>query len=52
LRAADLQQRHALSPYLGESFRGRVRRTIRRGETLFRDGQITASGGGRLVRPT
>jgi allantoinase len=51
LSAADLQQRHALSPYLGESFRGRVRRTIRRGETLFRDGQITASGGGRLVRP-
>lgn len=52
LRAADLQQRHALSPYLGESFRGRVRRTIRRGETLFMDGQIIATDGGRLVRPT
>ena len=52
LAADDLHQRHTLSPYLGSSFRGSVRRTIRRGETIFADGQIVASSGGRLVRPT
>ncbi len=35
-------QRHALSPYLGSTFRGSVERTIRRGETIFAAGQITA----------
>ena len=39
LAPGDLHQRHPVSPYLGRSFRGRVRRTIRRGETIFRDGQ-------------
>jgi allantoinase len=48
----DLQQRHALSPYLGHSFRGAVRRTIRRGVTIFKDGQVTAQSGGRLIRPS
>jgi allantoinase len=52
LEAADLHQRHKISPYLGASFRGLVRRTIRRGDTIFADGRMTASGGGRLVRPS
>jgi allantoinase len=52
LAAGDLHQRHTLSPYLGSSFRGSVRRTIRRGATIFADGRIAASSGGRLVRPT
>ena len=51
LAPGDLHQRHPFSPYLGRSFRGRVRQTIRRGETIFRDGQISASSPGRLVRP-
>jgi allantoinase len=51
LRAVDLQQRHKTSPYVGTTFRGRVRRTLRRGETLYLDGTIAAQGGGRLVRP-
>lgn len=51
LDASRLQQRHKISPYLGESFRGAVRRTIRRGETIFADGQITARTRGKLVRP-
>jgi allantoinase len=46
-----LHQRHKTSPYLGDRFHGRVRRTIRRGETIYHDGRITASGPGRLVRP-
>jgi allantoinase len=48
----DLHQRHALSPYVGSTFRGVVRRTLRRGETIFRDGAITAQRGGALVRPS
>ncbi len=48
----DLHQRHALSPYVGSTFRGVVRRTLRRGETIFRDGAITAQSSGVLVRPS
>ncbi len=51
LKADQLFTRHALSPYLGSSFRGKVRRTIRRGETIFQDGKITSSRPGRMVFP-
>jgi allantoinase len=47
----DLQQRHKMSPYLGATFGGVVRRTLRRGETIFADGKITASTKGKYVRP-
>jgi len=55
-RSAQLQpqlllQRHALSPYLGCTFRGCVERTIRRGETIFAGGKVTAYGKGRFIRP-
>ena len=52
LGAADLQQRHKMSPYIGSTFRGSVRRTIRRGETIFADGTIVAATKGRFVCPT
>jgi allantoinase len=51
LRPEHLKQRHAVSPYIGSSFRGSVVRTIRRGETIFANGEITARGTGRFVRP-
>jgi dihydroorotase-like cyclic amidohydrolase len=51
LRAEDLFQRHRLSPYAGSTFRASIKRTIRRGETIFVDGKITANAGGKLVRP-
>jgi allantoinase len=51
LTAGRLQQRHKMSPYLGASFGGVVRRTMRRGETIFADGKITASSKGQYVRP-
>jgi allantoinase len=51
LAAGDLHQRHKMSPYVGASFRGSVRRTIRRGETIFLDGRITARTQGRFIRP-
>ena len=47
----DLQQRYPLNPYVGTTFRGAIRQTIRRGETIFRQGRITAQTPGRLVRP-
>lgn len=47
----DLLDRHRLSPYLGRSLRGRVVQTMRRGTPIYRDGQLVARGGGRLVRP-
>jgi allantoinase len=50
LKRDGLFQRHAFSPYVGETFRGRVRRTILRGETIFQDGGITARGYGRLLK--
>jgi allantoinase len=51
LREEDLQQRHKMSPYVGQTFRGAVCRTLRRGETIFTDGHITARRTGRFVRP-
>jgi allantoinase len=51
LRAGDLMQRHPISPYVGSTFRGVVRRTIRRGDTIFHDGRVPSGAGGRLVRP-
>jgi allantoinase len=51
LEAEDLLQRHKTSPYVGRTFRGRVTRTIRRGETIFAGGRITAQSPGRFVRP-
>ena len=51
LSADHLQQRHKASPYIGVTFRGTVRRTILRGQTIFVDGQITARSPGRLVVP-
>lgn len=52
LEARDLQQRHAISPYIGAAFRGVVKRTLRRGETIFANGAITARTNGAVVRPT
>jgi allantoinase len=51
LQKDHLQQRHKASPYVGATFRGVVRATLRRGETIFMDGQVAARGGGRFVRP-
>jgi allantoinase len=51
LRAADLQQRHPSSPYVGTTFHGRIRHTIRRGTTLYDNGRVVAERGGRFIRP-
>jgi allantoinase len=51
LRRADLRYRHPHSPFVDWDFRGRVCRTLRRGETIARDGEIVAASRGRLVTP-
>lgn len=51
LEAHELHYRHPHSPYLDRRFRGRVRRTILRGRTIWADGILADEGGGRLVVP-
>jgi allantoinase len=51
LQTEQMASRHRLSPYNGETFRGVVRRTIRRGETIFADGCFPSESRGRFVRP-
>jgi allantoinase len=51
LQPEAMAHRHRISPYSGERFRGKVRRTIRRGETIFADGNFPSSTRGQLVRP-
>jgi allantoinase len=51
VQAGELFYRHAQTPYLGRTLRGRVMRTFLRGATVFKDGKIVARGAGRLVRP-
>jgi allantoinase len=46
-----LLDRHKLSPYVGRTFRGLVRRTIVRGHTVFHDGKIVGNFRGRLITP-
>jgi allantoinase len=46
----SLFQRHGLSPYIGATFRGIVRRTVLRGETIFADGKIFGSPRGKMIR--
>ena len=48
---ADLFYRHKQSPYVGRALTGRVVRTILRGQTIYKDGKITATGGGKLIKP-
>jgi allantoinase len=51
LEEADLRYRHRLSPFVGSVFRGRVRRTIVRGQTVVCEGQPVGAARGRLLRP-
>ena len=51
LRAEDLFYRHKMSPFVGRTFRGNVVRTVVRGTTVFRDGQIVSEPVGRLIKP-
>jgi allantoinase len=47
-----LLDRHKLSPYVGRTFRGVVKRTIVRGQTVMIDGKATGQFRGKLIKPT
>jgi allantoinase len=49
LQEKNLLQRHRISPYIGQSFKGVVRQTLLRGQPIFADGKITASTTGKFV---
>jgi allantoinase len=51
LRAEDLLQRHAISPFIGRTLRARVVRTLLRGRTVFADGHPVGEPAGRLLKP-
>ncbi len=51
IRAEELLYRHKHSPYVGRTLTARVVRTILRGQTVFKDGNIVAKPMGRLVKP-
>ena len=51
LKHEMLLDRHKLSPYVGRTFRGMIRRTILRGRTIFMDGKVVGPPAGRFVRP-
>ena len=50
LRAEDLLSRYKVSPYLEQPFRGEVKQTLLRGQTIFKEGAVVAKKG-RFVRP-
>lgn len=51
LTKEDLVSRHALSPYVGRTFRARVARTIVRGRTVWAGNTLVGPAHGRLVTP-
>ncbi len=51
LENAAIHHRHPTSPYAGAHFRGVIRQTLRRGETIYRDGTFPSTTHGRLIRP-
>lgn len=50
--AQSLLYRHRVSPYVGRLLRARVRATFVRGRPVFREGQLLADRGGRLLTPS
>jgi allantoinase len=51
VRLEDLFYRHKQTPYTGKKLRGKIVRTILRGQAIFHDGKIVAKPSGRLVKP-
>jgi allantoinase len=52
LEAGELLDRHHLSPYIGRTLKGAVRRTLVRGRTVALDGSMVGEPLGRFLRPT
>lgn len=53
ISAGLIKSRHKITPYEGRRVVGRVERTLLRGTTVFADGEMVGSSGGRpILRPT
>ena len=52
VRAEELFYRHKQTPYVGRKLRGKIVRTILRGQTIYLNGKNVANGVGHLVKPT
>ena len=52
ITAESLLYRHRHSPYVGRSVKVRVRRTILRGQTVWKDGRIVGNPRGKLLTPS
>lgn len=50
LEPKDLYYKHKKSPYLGEVFKGKVKQTLLRGQTIFKDAKV-GSPKGQLIKP-
>ena len=51
LEPGELLYRHRLSPYIGRTLKGAVRRTLVRGRTVALDGKTVGEPEGRFLRP-
>jgi allantoinase len=52
VRTESLHYRHRHTPYLGRKLRARIVRTVLRGQTISRDGNVLGKPCGKFVRPT
>ncbi len=52
LTASELRYRNPLSAWVGRELTARVRQTILRGQTVYRDGELVGPPRGRLITPT
>jgi allantoinase len=50
IQAAEIQHKHKITPYAGESLFGAVRSTYLRGESVYEAGSFPGSARGRLIR--
>lgn len=47
----SLRYHHRHSPYVGRTLRTRIARTLLRGQTIYRDGELVGEGQGRFITP-
>jgi allantoinase len=50
LTKEKLFYRHKQSPYVGQTFKGVIKQTLLRGQTVFKDGNIVANPLGRFIK--
>jgi allantoinase len=51
LTKAKLFYRHQQSPYLGQTFKGVIKQTFLRGQSIFKGGNIVGKPNGQFINP-